>query len=251
MLVGAMVRDHVDDDPDACRVGFGDERVSVRERAEDRIDAAVVGDVVAGIGHRRWVPRVEPDGVDTQAGEVAQPCPHSGEIADPVPVAVRETAHVQLVDGGATPPGVPWRGWPGRSEFVHGEPAFSSIWARCRRPAATERTVCGEAPARWHAGSQPRMPPAVRPAMMLRWKIRKKTSVGIAAIADAAMMRFSGVPTVACQMPTFRVSLVGVYPYSASSGHRKSFQTATRLKIETTAMIGREIGSTICSRILV
>src|ERR1700729_245722 len=188
MLVGTMVRDHVDDDSDACRVRFGDERVSVREGAEDRIDAAVVGDVIAGIGHRRRVPGIEPDGVDTQAGEVAQSCPHSGEIADPVPVAVRETAHVQLVDGGATPPGVPWRGWPGGSEFVHGEPAFSSIWARCRRPAATERTVCGEAAARCHAGSQPRMPPEVRPAMMLHWKIRKKTIVGIAAMEDPPMI---------------------------------------------------------------
>src|SRR5689334_19445621 len=33
-------------------------------------------------------------------------------------------------------------------------------------------------------------------------------------------------------------------------GQRKSFQTATRLKIETTAMIGREMGSTIFHRII-
>jgi len=31
--------------------------------------------------------------------------------------------------------------------------------------------------------------------MMLRWKIRKNTIVGMAAIADAAMIRFCGVPT--------------------------------------------------------
>jgi len=30
--------------------------------------------------------------------------------------------------------------------------------------------------------------------MMLRWKIRKNTIVGMAAIADAAMSRFCGVP---------------------------------------------------------
>src|ERR1700685_2847967 len=100
-------------------------------------------------------------------------------------------------------------------------------------------------------GDQPRMPPAVRPAMMLRWKIRKNTIVGIAAIADAAMIRSCGVSWEACQVPTFRVSLGGVYPYSDSSGQRKSFHTATRLKIETTARIGREIGSTILSSIIV
>ena len=38
------------------------------------------------------------------------------------------------------------------------------------------------------------MPPAVRPAMMLRWKMRKNTIVGTAAIAEAAMSRFGGLP---------------------------------------------------------
>src|ERR1700744_1780229 len=111
---------------------------------------------------------------------------------------------------------------------------------------AADGCACGDELA---PGDQPRMPPAVRPAMMLRWKIRKNTIVGIAAIADAAMIRSCGVSWEACQMPTFRVSLVGLYPYSASSGQRKSFHTATRLKIDTTARIGREIGSTIFHKI--
>ena len=46
--------------------------------------------------------------------------------------------------------------------------------------------------------------------MMLRWKMRKNKIVGTAAMADAAMSRFCGVPIAACQMPTFSVSLVGV-----------------------------------------
>ena len=44
-------------------------------------------------------------------------------------------------------------------------------------------------------------------------------------------------------MPTFSVFVFG--PGSASSGHRKSFQTAVTEKIDTTPMIGRDIGSTI------
>jgi hypothetical protein len=35
----------------------------------------------------------------------------------------------------------------------------------------------------------------------------------MAAMAGAAMIRFSGVSAAACQMPTFSVSLVGLYPY--------------------------------------
>jgi hypothetical protein len=53
----------------------------------------------------------------------------------------------------------------------------------------------------------------------------------------------------ASKMPTLRVSRLGLYPYSTSSGHRKSFQTATSPKIETTPMIGREIGSTTERRV--
>jgi hypothetical protein len=114
---------------------------------------------------------------------------HAGQIADPVPVPVGEAAHVQLIDGGAAPPGIAGSSWPAgtmRSGVYHVN-LFLFI-----------------------AGVYPRMPPAVRPAMMLRWKIRKKTIVGTAAMADAAMIRFCGVPYAACQMPTFRVSLVGV-----------------------------------------
>ena len=44
---------------------------------------------------------------------------------------------------------------------------------------------------------------------MLRWKIRKKMSVGTAAIADAASTRFCGVVLGRLQMPTFSVSLAG------------------------------------------
>ena len=46
--------------------------------------------------------------------------------------------------------------------------------------------------------------------MMLRWKMRKNAIVGTAAMAEAAMSRFGGVPIMPCQMPTFRVSRVGL-----------------------------------------
>src|ERR1700739_3231671 len=95
---------------------------------------------------------------------------------------------------------------------------------------------------------QPLMPPAVRPARMLRWKIRKKMIVGTAAIADAASTMFSGAVWDAVQMPTFSGSLGGLTPPSTSSGHRKSFHTATSEKIDTTGRIGLEIGMMIDGR---
>ena len=44
-----MVEDEVQDDLDPTAVGLGDEALEIVERPEDRIDARVVGDVVAGV----------------------------------------------------------------------------------------------------------------------------------------------------------------------------------------------------------
>ena len=42
----------------------GDQRVEIGERPEERIDVAVVRDVVAEVGHGRRIERRDPDGVD-------------------------------------------------------------------------------------------------------------------------------------------------------------------------------------------
>ena len=104
MFGRAVVGDDVDDDPDTRRVRLGDERLRLGQRAEDGIDVAVVGDVVAATGHRGRVPRVEPDRVDSEATQVLEPIAHAAQVADAVAVAVGEAADVNLVDGRLTPP---------------------------------------------------------------------------------------------------------------------------------------------------
>ena len=47
MLVRRVVRDDVDDDPDAVLVGLAQQLAGIRERAEHRVDVAVVSDVIA------------------------------------------------------------------------------------------------------------------------------------------------------------------------------------------------------------
>ena len=76
------------------------------ERAEGGLDVAVVGDVVAGVGHRRGVAGVEPDRVDAEVGQVAESVADAVQVADPVAVAVGEAAHVDLVGDGVAPPGL-------------------------------------------------------------------------------------------------------------------------------------------------
>ena len=47
MRTGRVIRDEVDDHPQAELMGVGEEGVEVGERAEARVDVDVVGDVVA------------------------------------------------------------------------------------------------------------------------------------------------------------------------------------------------------------
>ena len=112
MPVRAVVRHDVDDRPDAERVALRDQSVSVSQSAEGGVDGAVVGDVVARIGHRGRIPGAEPDRVDAQVPEIGQPGTDASQVAGPVAVAVGEAAHVQLVDGGVAPPGGKGHGSP-------------------------------------------------------------------------------------------------------------------------------------------
>ena len=66
VLVGGVVGHQVDDHPQAELVGLRDQRVGVGERAEERVDVAVVGDVVAVVVLRRGVERRDPERVDAE-----------------------------------------------------------------------------------------------------------------------------------------------------------------------------------------
>ena len=66
MLVGRVVGHEVEHQLEPARVRCREQRVEIGERAEQRIDVAVVGDVVAEIGHRRGIDRRDPDRVDAE-----------------------------------------------------------------------------------------------------------------------------------------------------------------------------------------
>jgi hypothetical protein len=104
VLVGAVVDDEVHDQLHPALVDGGEQRVEIRERAEDRVDVLVVGDVVAVVVLRRRVDRREPDDVDAERGEVVEMGGDPGQVADAVAVGVGEGARVDLVDDGGLPP---------------------------------------------------------------------------------------------------------------------------------------------------
>jgi hypothetical protein len=71
-------------------VGRGQQRVELLERAEDRVDVGVVGDVVAEVGHRRGEDRRDPGRADAELAQIGQPLPDAAQVADAVGVAVLE-----------------------------------------------------------------------------------------------------------------------------------------------------------------
>jgi hypothetical protein len=76
----------------------------VCQRAEDRIDVAVVRDVVAEILHRRGEERRDPDCVGADRGDMAEPGGDALEVADSVIIGILVGARVDLIDQRATPP---------------------------------------------------------------------------------------------------------------------------------------------------
>src|SRR3546814_18743143 len=67
MLIRGVRPDLIDEHLEPQRVCVGDQRVEIRERAEDRVDLAVIGAVITEIGHRRGIERRQPDRVDAES----------------------------------------------------------------------------------------------------------------------------------------------------------------------------------------
>ena len=104
MLVRGMGIHLINDHLEPETVGVRDQAIEVLQRAEHRIDATVVLDVVAKILHWRRKERRQPDAVDTETGDMIQSADDARQIADAVSIAVRKTARVDLVDDGSPPP---------------------------------------------------------------------------------------------------------------------------------------------------
>jgi hypothetical protein len=101
-----MVRHPVDQDAQPAVVRGGEQLVEVRERAEQRIDVAVVGDVVAVVPHRRAIERRQPDRVDAEPHQMVEMPPDAREVADAVAAEIAEAARIDLVDDRRLPPGL-------------------------------------------------------------------------------------------------------------------------------------------------
>ena len=96
-----------DADPELSR--GCDQRIEILDRPEVRVDASIVGDVVAPVTVRRREGRVEPDAVNAEPVEVVQAPAKAYEVADTVAVRISEGPRIRLVENAAVPPRLPGR----------------------------------------------------------------------------------------------------------------------------------------------
>ena len=104
VLVGGVVGNEIDDHPEPETVGAGEHRIEVVERAEERVDVAVVGHVVARVLLRGRHERRQPDDVDPEVAHRLQAARDARDVAHAVAGRVGEGAGVDLIDHGGTPP---------------------------------------------------------------------------------------------------------------------------------------------------
>jgi hypothetical protein len=104
VLVGRVVQHQVGDDPDAALVGGRGEGLEVLDRAEGRVDAVEVGDVVPVVLERGRVDGHEPQAVHAQVAQVVELFGQPAEVAEPVRVGVEERPDGHLVEDGVLVP---------------------------------------------------------------------------------------------------------------------------------------------------
>ncbi len=104
MLVRGVIRHEIQHHLEPMGMGFRQERIEVGQGAEHGMHICVIGYVVAEIHHGRGIDGRDPDGVDAQIGQIAEPALDAFQITDAVMVAVLKGAWVDLIDDAFLPP---------------------------------------------------------------------------------------------------------------------------------------------------
>ena len=93
-----MVHHQVDQQPHATLLAAVTEGDEIPQRAIARVDAVVIGDVVAIVAVWRGLKRHQPDGGDAEPLQIIEPAGQPGKITDAVAVGIHEGLDGQAVD---------------------------------------------------------------------------------------------------------------------------------------------------------
>ncbi|CAB4581204.1 unannotated protein [freshwater metagenome] len=104
MLVGGVVRNHINDDSQAQVMSSGDQCLSLSKRAKYRVDVTVIGNVIARVFLRGAIKRREPNRVNPEFSNRRKSADNAREIAHPIPISIGKRPRIDLVNDGVTPP---------------------------------------------------------------------------------------------------------------------------------------------------
>src|SRR3546814_8537345 len=79
-------------------------RVEIGKRPEHRVDVAVIGDVIAEIGHGRGIDGRKPDRIHAEIDQMIKPPRDAAQITDTVAIGILTRPGIYLVDATAFPP---------------------------------------------------------------------------------------------------------------------------------------------------
>src|SRR5579885_3147621 len=128
MLVRGVVRNEVEDDPDAAAARLTHQPIERREVAELRMHVAIVADVVAPVLERRRIDGAKPDRVDPKRPigaviEIVEVFDDAVEVSYSISVRVGKTARVDLIEDRPAPPFVGHPVLPASAEYHNADSA--------------------------------------------------------------------------------------------------------------------------------
>src|SRR3546814_2479382 len=103
VLIRCVIGHEIKDQLETDRMRRGDQAIEIFERAEQRIDIAIIGYVIAEISHWRGIERRYPDRVNAERDEIAKPALDALQVANAVAIGIEERTGIDLQKGAPHP----------------------------------------------------------------------------------------------------------------------------------------------------
>ena len=104
MLIRAMVQHQIHNNADAPLLALGNQRVHILHGAKERINGAIVGNVITVIHLRGCAHRTQPDRVNAQLLQIVQSADDAAKVADTITIGILKAFGIQLIKNCRFPP---------------------------------------------------------------------------------------------------------------------------------------------------
>jgi hypothetical protein len=99
-----MVGNKIKDQLEPMLMNSIEQPVEICKRAENWINAAVIGNVIAKICHGRWIDWCDPQGVYAELDKIIETGKDAGQVPNTVIVRILKRSGIYFIDNSALPP---------------------------------------------------------------------------------------------------------------------------------------------------